>query len=69
MKHFPIFLALKDRHCTVIGGGLVANRKIKALLKSGANITLISPQLCDELQQKVDDKRITYSARNFESSD
>ena len=69
MKHFPIFLTLKDRHCTVIGGGIVANRKIKTLLKSGANVTLISPQLCDELQQKVADKRITYIARNFETSD
>ncbi len=69
MKHFPIFLTLKDRHCTVIGGGMVANRKIKTLLKSGANVTLISPQLCDELQQKVADKRITYIARNFETSD
>jgi uroporphyrin-III C-methyltransferase/precorrin-2 dehydrogenase/sirohydrochlorin ferrochelatase len=69
MKYFPIFLTLKDRHCTVIGGGLVANRKIKTLLKSGANITLISPQLCDELQQKVTDKHINHIARNFRNSD
>jgi uroporphyrin-III C-methyltransferase/precorrin-2 dehydrogenase/sirohydrochlorin ferrochelatase len=69
MKHFPIFLTLKDRPCTVIGGGAVAHRKINTLLKSGATITLISPQLCDELQQKVTNKLIAYHARNFTDSD
>jgi uroporphyrin-III C-methyltransferase/precorrin-2 dehydrogenase/sirohydrochlorin ferrochelatase len=69
MKHFPIFLTLKDRHCTVIGGGIVANRKIKTLLKSGANVTLVSPQLCDALQKRVSEKTITHISRNFETSD
>jgi len=69
MKHFPIFLTLKDRHCTVIGGGAVASRKINTLLKSGATVKLISPQLCDELQQKVTDKTITHKARKFEATD
>ena len=69
MKHFPIFLTLKERHCTVIGGGVVANRKIKALLKSGAKVTLVSPQLCDALQKKVAEKTITHIARHFQASD
>lgn len=69
MKHFPIFLTLKERQCTVIGGGVVANRKIKTLLKSGAKVTLVSPQLCDELQKKVANNAITHIARNFEASD
>ncbi|MCK5895345.1 MAG: uroporphyrinogen-III C-methyltransferase [Cocleimonas sp.] len=69
MKHFPIFLTLKDRPCTVIGGGMVAHRKIKTLLKSGAKVTLVSPTLCEKLQQNVDNKTITHIARDFEITD
>lgn len=69
MKHFPIFLTLKERQCTVVGGGIVANRKIKTLLKSGAKVTLVSPQLCDALQKRVAENTVTHIARNFEVSD
>ena len=69
MKHFPVFLDLKDRHCLVIGGGSVATRKIINLLKADAKVILISPQVSDDLKQLADDKRITVIEREFESSD
>ena len=69
MKHFPIFLTLKDRHCTVIGGGSVASRKVDNLLSAGANVTVISPQLIDELRQKANQQTLQYIPRTFESGD
>lgn len=69
MKHFPIFLTLKDRPCSVIGGGSVASRKVENLLASGASITVISPEISKSLQQLADDNNILYIARNFESGD
>jgi siroheme synthase (precorrin-2 oxidase/ferrochelatase) len=45
MGHYPIFLELAGRSCLVIGGGLVAERKVKGLLRAGASVTVLSPTL------------------------
>ncbi len=47
--YYPIFLNLNDRKCVVVGGGLVAFRKVKSMLDCGAKVEVISPQVCDDL--------------------
>lgn len=49
MKQFPVFLCLQGRSCLVVGGGKVALRKVESLLQSGANVTVVSPELDTEL--------------------
>ena len=41
--HYPLFLNLTDQPVIVIGGGVVAKRKIRSLLAAGAHVTVISP--------------------------
>ena len=41
MDYFPVFLDLKNKKCVIVGGGEVAHRKAKAVLKSGAMNTLV----------------------------
>ena len=65
MQALPIFFNIKNRHCVVIGGGDVAMRKVSMLLKASAAITLISPEICHELQDLVDEKKIKYLCENF----
>ena len=69
MKHYPIFLDLKDRQCLVIGGGSVASRKIKNLLTANAKITVISPQVSDELKQLASKNKILVIEREYQTSD
>ncbi len=38
---FPLFLNVRDRLCVVIGGGSVGQRKVTALLESGARVRAI----------------------------
>ncbi len=45
MDFFPAFLNLKYQNCLVIGGGEVALRKAELLLKTGALVTLIAPEI------------------------
>ncbi len=45
----PIFLKLNQKNVLVVGGGSVAREKIKTLLTTGANITVISPQTKPEI--------------------
>ncbi len=44
MRHFPLFLDLQQRQVTVVGGGEVALRKVRALLAAGARVTVVAPQ-------------------------
>lgn len=53
MDWFPIFLRLQQRACLIVGGGEVAARKTTLLLKANANVTIVAPHLCDELQRAV----------------
>lgn len=48
---YPITLLAADRRCVVVGGGTVATRKVKSLVAAGAAVTVISPQIAEELQQ------------------
>ena len=69
MKHFPIFLDLKDRPCIVIGGGSVASRKITNLLTANAKVIVISPTVTPDIQQFAENKEITLLQREFEKAD
>ncbi len=51
MQQFPIFLNMNDFPCAVVGRGDVAFRKLTALLKSQAVVSLIAPTLCKELSE------------------
>jgi len=44
MKHYPVFLDLKDRSVLVVGAGPVALRKTKGLLEAGARVTVVAPE-------------------------
>jgi len=48
---FPMFVKLLGRKCVVVGGGTVAESKIESLLQAGANITVVSPELTNKLEQ------------------
>ncbi len=64
---YPISVNLEGRLCLVVGGGKVAERKIKSLLANGAAVRLVSPEATDTLQAlaadgKIDWKREAYTA-------
>jgi precorrin-2 dehydrogenase/sirohydrochlorin ferrochelatase len=45
MSYFPIFLDMSGRKAVVLGGGIVAQRKIETLLECGAMVCVISKSL------------------------
>ncbi|HBS59319.1 MAG TPA: siroheme synthase, partial [Firmicutes bacterium] len=40
MDYYPMMVDLRNRPCTVVGGGAVAARKVAALLACGASVTV-----------------------------
>jgi precorrin-2 dehydrogenase/sirohydrochlorin ferrochelatase len=69
MSYYPVFLDVKDRRCVVCGGGSVALRKVEALLKAGAAVAVIAPEVGPELQGMADDKKVTITQREYLEGD
>lgn len=69
MDYLPIFLKVEQQLCLVVGGGKVAARKVALLIRAGARITTVSPELCDELRLLLDQGAITCVAREFQDGD
>ena len=62
MRYFPIFFDLDNRPVTVVGGTEEALRKIRLLLKTGAVINVIAPDLHEELAAE---RRVNWVARGY----
>jgi len=69
MHLFPIFLKLGGRPCLVVGGGAIAEGKIAGLLEAGAAITVVAPEVRDEVLEWSSSARITWIARRFRPAD
>ena len=69
MDYLPIFLDLEDRHCLVVGGGSIAARKVMLLLRASGRVTVVAPELCDELKNMLQDGKIIHQPREFEDAD
>ena len=46
---YPVMLKLKGKRCVIIGGGVVAARKLATLGEAGASVTCIAPSFASEL--------------------
>ena len=53
LEFLPICLRLVDAPVVLVGGGTVATRKARLLLRAGASLTVVSPTLSNELEQML----------------
>ncbi|MDD2979670.1 MAG: bifunctional precorrin-2 dehydrogenase/sirohydrochlorin ferrochelatase [Hespellia sp.] len=53
---FPLFVDLSKKLIVVIGGGVIATRRVKALLPFGTEIVVIAPEVTEELKAEGRDK-------------
>ncbi len=68
MQNYPIFVDLNQQRCLMVGGGPVALRKIRLMRLAEADITVIAPELCDDLRTEFGDS-ITHVQREFADDD
>jgi len=48
---FPLFMKLVNKEVLIVGGGKVATRRARVLLDFGAAITVVSPEICRDMQE------------------
>jgi uroporphyrin-III C-methyltransferase / precorrin-2 dehydrogenase / sirohydrochlorin ferrochelatase len=65
MDYLPVFLRLAGVAAVVVGGGQVAARKVDWLLKTGARVSVLAPQLGPALLSRVARGELTHLAQPF----
>ena len=69
MESFPIFINLKEKPITIIGGGDIALRKVKLLIKADPKITVISKNVCSDLKELMKQHDHKIVIKSFQESD
>lgn len=66
---YPLALRLDGRAVLVVGGGPVAARRAASLSEAGALVTVVAPQLCEDLEDQRDNGSVRHRARSFRETD
>ncbi len=69
MPLFPAFIDLSKKKIFVVGGGKVATRKVKSLLKFTRNITVVAPRVREELLDLIEREGLELLKREFRPTD
>jgi uroporphyrin-III C-methyltransferase/precorrin-2 dehydrogenase/sirohydrochlorin ferrochelatase len=69
MRYFPIFLDIKARPVLLVGGGDIAARKFALLSDAGARVTVVAPELGEELRAAHERGAFVHLQRAFAASD
>jgi uroporphyrin-III C-methyltransferase / precorrin-2 dehydrogenase / sirohydrochlorin ferrochelatase len=62
---FPVFLRLAGKNVLLVGGGVVAAAKLPALLETGAVVTVVAPEVREEIAAEP----VTVRPRPFRPED
>ena len=67
--YYPIFLDVEDRGVTIIGGGNVCARKAETMLRYGARVTVVAPEIADEIERLARYGSIAIKRKAYDASD
>lgn len=69
MRYYPVYLDLQDRQCVVIGGGHLAEEKVRGLLAARAAVTVVSSEAGEEIREAAGAGRIAWMPRGYQPGD
>ncbi|MDG6774130.1 siroheme synthase CysG [Thiomicrorhabdus sp. ZW0627] len=65
MDYLPIFVKIQNQPCLVVGGGVVAARKADLFIQAGAEVTVIAPELKNEMKRHLAQGKVTWLQETF----
>ncbi|HDY82333.1 MAG TPA: uroporphyrinogen-III C-methyltransferase [Halieaceae bacterium] len=69
MQYLPVCLSLQNIPVVLVGGGTVATRKARLLLRAGSNVTVVAPQISAELEQLLADHGGVWQQSRYQETD
>ncbi|MBA4152084.1 MAG: siroheme synthase, partial [Acinetobacter sp.] len=70
METLPLGFRLRDRSCLIVGGGEIARRKADLVIRAGAIVTIVAPDIDDDVARMViDDSKGQLVQRAWQASD
>ena len=69
MDHLPIFLNVNGKRTLIVGNGVSAARKADLLLRAGSDLTIVAPELGEELSQLADSYSFTHQQTELSAAD
>jgi precorrin-2 dehydrogenase / sirohydrochlorin ferrochelatase len=67
--YYPIYIDIEDRDVVIIGGGNVCARKAETMMKYGANVTIVSPELTDEIEEWAREGKLELKRKRYQEGD
>lgn len=68
-RRYSISLDLNNKGCLVVGGGKVAERKVRSLLECGARVRVVSPEITPGLASLAGEGKILFREGRYRTSD
>jgi uroporphyrin-III C-methyltransferase/precorrin-2 dehydrogenase/sirohydrochlorin ferrochelatase len=68
LEYLPIFLNLKEANVLLVGGGIVGTRKARLILRSGAKLIVLAPDITSELQALLNQTGGTWKTGLYNES-
>ena len=65
MDYLPLFVDLKNKSCLVVGGGDIAARKAGLLIRAGAIVTIVAPEVSESSKSLIDDGLVNWLGAYF----
>jgi siroheme synthase-like protein len=69
MTLFPMFVKLEGKLVVVVGGGEIAAGKIDGLLRAGARIRVVAPEVVPAFVEPIRGREVEWIPRKFEAKD
>lgn len=69
LNWYPAFINVANQLCVVIGGGMVATRKVEKLLQYSCQICVVSPTLTPRLKTLWNEQKFKWKARLYRPDD
>ncbi|MDR2592264.1 MAG: bifunctional precorrin-2 dehydrogenase/sirohydrochlorin ferrochelatase [Chitinispirillales bacterium] len=66
---FPLFVDMNGKNVLIVGGGNVAERRVRILVSFGAEIAVVSPEVTEYIERAASSNMIRLLKRKYQKGD
>lgn len=66
---YPVFFDIRAKRCLVVGGGMVAERKIRGLLREKADVVIVSPAVTEGIAHLAVQAQCCWLKKKYTADD